>query len=40
MQSDPTGAAVAHFRDSLFAIGGSSANWGDRRAMASSMVPQ
>jgi hypothetical protein len=30
---------VVPFRDSLFAIGGSSENWGDRRAMVSNMVP-
>ena len=27
------------FRDSLFATGGSSADWGDRRVMASNMAP-
>ena len=40
MQSDPAAANFeVLFRDSLFARGGSSANWGDRRVMLSNMVP-
>jgi len=37
MQSDPAAGEVP-FRDSLFARGDSSANWGDRRGMASNTV--
>jgi hypothetical protein len=36
MQSDLIDGVA--FRDSLFATGDSSANWGDRRGMASNMV--